>query len=603
MALLDGGARSDIPARKVGRSPSQIKRIASRQAAAASGPRDEFATALSDCLPLFWTAAAFAGGVNLLFLASPLFLLQLYNRVIPSGSIPTLVLLSGCLLIALVAMAVLDAVRTRVLVRAAARLERLISPRLFQAMVDRPIRTGAPGRNAEPLRDLDTFRAAMAGPAAQLLFDAPWSPLFLLILFLLHPLLGVIGLVGALGLLGLGLVNDALTREASTQAGEAGARSQAFADGLVRNADPIHAMGMAAGLEARWRIDRDALMVRQSAGSDRNADVTAIIRFCRLVLQSAILAVGAVLVIRGDMLPASIFASSLLLGRALSPLETAVIGWRHMAQAITAGRNVQAALTAAPPAAPSLRVAPMDAGVTLNHVSFTPPGAPRPALTDVSLTFDSGEIVGIVGASGAGKSTLARLIAVAALPTQGRVAIGCLPTDKWSSGDLAQTVGYLPQGIGLFLGTIRDNIARFRDCDDKSVLTAASRAGAHDMIMGLPDGYETRLGENGYGLSGGQRQRIALARALFGSPRLIVLDEPNAHLDAEGEAALNASLKALKASGCTVVLVAQRLSPLAQVDRVILLAGGRVVTDGPRDAVLSKLPTATVEHFAPRIRA
>jgi ATP-binding cassette, subfamily C, bacterial exporter for protease/lipase len=588
MALLDGGVRSDA---------SSLKLVS--QGGTAARPavsRDEFAQALSACLPLFWTAAAFGAAVNLLFLASPLFLLQLYNRVIPSGSLATLVLLSLFLLVALVAMAVLDAVRARVLVRAAARLDRLLSPRLFQAMIDRPLRMGQGVRTAEPLRDLDTFRGAMAGAAAQLFFDAPFAPLFLLVLFLLHPLLGAIGLVGALGLVGLGFVNDSLTRDATSQMKTQAARGYASADTLVRNAGPIHAMGMARALQACWRRDRDALMLEQGVAADRAADVAALIRFIRLGLQSALLAVGAVLVIRGDMLPASIFASSLLLGRIMAPLEQVVVGWRQMALALAAGRNVQQALNSAQPTAPALRVAPMDAGVSLNRVGFTPAGSPRPILDDVSLSIASGETVGIVGASGAGKSTLARLIAVAALPTRGRVSIGCVPTDKWSSRDLARSVGYLPQSISLFPGTIRENIARFSDCDDKSVLTAASRAGAHGMIMSLPGGYETRLGEAGVTLSGGQLQRIGLARALFGSPRLVVLDEPDTHLDAEGEGALRAALEGLKASGCTVVLVAQRLAPLALVDRMVLLKNGRLQMDGSRAAVLAKLPTATVEH-------
>jgi len=563
-----------------------------------AAPRDEFANALRECLPLFWTAVLFAGGVNVLFLASPIYLLQIYNRVVPSGSVPTLIALSVAALIAFITMVILDAVRARVLIRAAARLDRLLSERLFNAVVELGRRTGPSVKNAQPLRDLDTFRQAMAGPAAHLFFDAPWSPLFLIVLYLLHPILGVIGTVGALILLALAWLNDAFTREDASQSGEAAQRSYAFAESVVRYADPVQAMGMTEALNRRWRVDRDDMIVKQSGGSDRAADFSAVIRFARLVLQSAVIGVGALLVIRGAMLPASIFAASLLLGRALSPLEQAVIGWRQMASAITAGRNVQKALSSAPPRdEPPTRVPIEDSSVSIENVGFLPRGARAPALRGVSLRIASGEAVGVVGASGAGKSCLARIIVGASLPSQGRVTVGGLPTTQWLPESLARHVGYLPQNVGLFPGTIRQNIARFRDVADHSVLEAARRANVHDMILDLPEGYDTRIGEGGSGLSGGQRQRVALARALFGRPRLLVLDEPNAHLDGAGEEALAEALRTLKASGTTVVIVAHRLNPLAEVDRVLMLKNGQLELDGPREEVIEQVPVTTVEQF------
>ena len=563
-----------------------------------SAPKDEFANALSACLPLFWTAVAFGGGVNLLFLASPLFMLQIYNRVIPSGSMTTLIGLAFALLVALITMAFLDAIRGRVLIRAAARLDRLLSPRVFQAMTDLSLRTGANARNAQSLRDLDTFRSAMAGPAAQLFFDVPWSPLFILALFLLHPLLGAIGLVGALLLLGLAFLNDAVTRDDAAAASQAAGRSYAFADSIVRFSDPVHAMGMNRALQERWRVDRDNMMLKQSVGSDRGADMSAFIRFSRLALLSSVLGVGAWLVVQGQMLPASIFASSLLLGRALSPLEQAVVGWRQMAIALNAGQNVQRVLNAAPPQPDRLRVPPKAGGVVLERVVFQPLGATKPALVGIDLTIEAGETVGVVGASGAGKSCLARLMVAASLPSKGKTAIAGINSNKWTADALARHVGFLPQNVGLFPGTIRDNISRFTDVDDSAVIEAAKRARVHDLIMDLPDGYETRIGDGGAGLSGGQRQRIALARALFGSPRLLVLDEPNAHLDAEGEEALSESLKALKQGGSTIVIVAHRLNPLAQVDRVLFLKDGQLELDGPRKVVIDQVPTEVVERFA-----
>ncbi|CAN5242093.1 type I secretion system permease/ATPase [soil metagenome] len=561
-------------------------------------PKDEFARALSACLPLFWTAVAFGGGVNLLFLASPLFMLQIYNRVIPSGSVTTLVGLGFALVIALMTMACLDAVRSRILVRAAARLDRLLSPRVFAAMADLSVRTGANMRNAHSLRDLDTFRAAMAGPAAQLFFDLPWSPLFIVMLFLLHPLLGVVGLGGALLLLALAILNDALTREDAVSGNRAAGRSYAFADSIARFSDPVHAMGMSDALQARWRLDRDDMLLKNSVGADRSADMSALIRFSRLLLQGTILAVGAWLVIEGRMLPGSIFASSLLLGRALFPLEQAVVGWRQMSGALDAGRNVQRVLNAAPTRPERLRVLPGPSGAVLEGVVFIPLGARRPSLNGINLTIGAGEVIGVVGASGAGKSSLARLLVAAALPTQGRVTLAGIPSNQWTADALARYIGYLPQTIGLFPGTIRDNICRFAHAGDQAVIQAATRARVHDMIMDLPEGYETQIGEGGAGLSGGQRQRIGLARALFGSPRFLVLDEPNAHLDADGEEALSNSLKALKQGGSTIVIVAHRLNPLAQVDRLLFLKDGRLEMDGPRQTIMGQVPTEVVKHFA-----
>lgn len=561
-------------------------------------PKEEFAQAISACLPLFWTAVAFGGGVNLLFLASPLFMLQIYNRVIPSGSVTTLVGLGFALVIALITMACLDAVRSRILVRAAARLDRLLSPRVFAAMTDLCVRTGANIRNAHPLRDLDTFRAAMAGPAAQLFFDLPWSPLFIAMLFLLHPLLGVVGLGGALLLLALAVLNDALTREDATNGNKAAGRSYAFADSIARFSDPVHAMGMGDALHARWRIDRDDMLLKASVGADRSADMSALIRFSRLLLQGTVLGLSAWLVIEGRILPGSIFASSLLLGRALFPLEQAVVGWRQMSGALTAGRNVQRVLNAVPLRPERLRVLPGPSGAVLDGVVFIPLGARRPSLNEINLSIGAGEVIGVVGASGAGKSSLARLLVAAALPTQGKVTLAGIPSNQWPADGLARHIGYLPQTVGLFPGTIRDNICRFAPAGDQAVIQAAMRARVHDMIMDLPEGYETQIGEGAAGLSGGQRQRIGLARALFGSPRFLVLDEPNAHLDADGEEALSDSLKALKEGGSTIVIVAHRLNPLAQVDRLLFLKNGRLEMDGPRQTIMGQVPTEVVKHFA-----
>lgn len=560
--------------------------------------RDEFAAALRNVKGLLWTAAAFSGGVNLLFLASPIYLLQIYHRVIPAGSMATLAGLSVALLLALATMAVLDAARARLLVRAAARIDRLLSGRVFQAIIDLSARNGAPGRNAQALRDLDQFRSALAGQGAQFFFDVPWMPLFLLILFLIHPLLGGVGLVAAASLLALAFFNDRSTRESARTAQEAATRSYRFTDSIARYADPVHAMGMDRTLADRWRADRNAMMVAQGVGSDRSADFTSAIRFLRLFMQAGMLAAGAWLAVQNLILPAAIFAANMMLGRALAPLEVAVGGWRQIRQAIAAGRRVQKILIEAP--AHQDRVALPADGIDLSieGVSFVPPGAKRPALRDIDLEVAAGEAIGIVGPSGAGKSCLARMIVAARLPTQGNVRIGGLESRHWSREMLAHNIGYLPQNVGLFPGTLRDNISRFSECLDKDVVEAAQRANVHDMILDLPDAYETRVDEGGAGLSGGQRQRIGLARAMFGSPRLLVLDEPNAHLDADGEEALARALKQLKAEGSTIILIAHRLNPVAHVDRVVVLNKGSLQLDGPRARIFRKVKTDLIESIA-----
>ena len=561
-------------------------------------PRDEFAAALRETKGLLWTAPIFSGAVNLLFLASPIYLIQIYNRVIPSGSMATLAGLSFALLLALVTMAILDAARARILVRAAARIDRLLSDRVFHAIIDMAPRSSANERNAQALRDLDQFRSALAGHAAQFFFDMPWMPIFIAALFIIHPLLGTTALVGALGLLGLAFLNDRSTRAGSKVPHDAGQRSYQFTDSIARHADPIHAMAMDNALARRWQVDRDTMMERQAVAADRNADFASAIRFLRLVMQGAMLGLGAWLVVHGQIHAAAIFAANMMLGRALAPLEVAVGGWRQIAQALSAGRRVQNMLIAAP--ARRKRTEPnfADASISVSGAGFQPVGAKRPALADIHLEVKSGSAIAIVGPSGAGKSCLARLIVGARMPTEGAVAIGGLQTRHWSREMLGRQIGYLPQNVGLFPGTLRDNIARFSECPDDMVFDAAKRADVHKMILELPDGYDTRVDDGGSGLSGGQRQRIGLARALFGKPRLIVLDEPNAHLDADGEEALANALRTLKAEGSTIVLIAHRLNPVAYVDRVVVLDKGRIKLDGARPAVFRKVRTHIMESIA-----
>ena len=559
---------------------------------------DEFASALRQCKRLIWTAAIFSGGVNLLFLASPIYLTEVYNRVIPSGSVGTLVSLSVGLVLAMVTMAIFDTVRARILIRAAARLDRILAHRAFSAIIELAPRNPA-GRNAQMLRDLDQFRQVLAGAGAQFFFDVPWSPLFLIVLFLIQPLLGLVALGGAVALLILAVINNRRTRDSAEVAAAAANRSYRFTDAVARYAGAVRAMGMEDALAVHWHVDRDTMMRRQAEGSDRSAGASAVFKAVRLILQSAMIGVGALLVVDGKMNAASIFAANVLLGRALAPLELAVTGWRAITQAVQAGRRVQRQLLQAPRRPAKIKLPNEDVAIRVEDVSYTPPGAKRPALNKVSLSIAAGEAVGIVGPSGAGKSCLARLLTTVTSPSAGLVTIGGVEGKHWTAESLHRFVGYLPQTVGLFPGTIRENIARFTKASDGAVIEAARRANVHDMILELPDGYETRVDEGGSNLSGGQRQRIGLARAMFGSPRLLVLDEPNAHLDADGEQALAQALATLKAEGSTIVLIAHRLNPIAHVDRVVVLSRGELQLDGPRARVFRKVRTELVRSIAP----
>jgi ATP-binding cassette, subfamily C, bacterial exporter for protease/lipase len=559
---------------------------------------DEFASALRQCKRLIWTAAAFSGGVNLLFLASPIYLTEVYNRVIPSGSLGTLASLSVGLVLALGTMAIFDTVRARILIRAAARLDRILAHRVFHAIIEAAPRNGAISRNAQMLRDLDQFRQVLAGAGAQFFFDVPWSPLFIIVLFLISPVLGVVALIGAAVLLALAIYNNRSTREASDVATAAANRSYRFTDAVARYAGPVRAMGMEDALAVHWHIDRDTMMRRQAEGSDKTAANSSAFKFVRLLMQSAMIGVGALLVIDGKMTPAAIFAANVLLGRALAPLELAVTGWRAIMQAVQAGRRVQKQLLLAPPRPPKVKLPDTDVEIRIEKASFTPPGGKKPALSDISLEIAAGEAVGIVGPSGAGKSCLARLLVAVTSPSEGMVTIGGIEGRHWTPENLHRFVGYLPQTVGLFPGTVRENIARFTKAADEEVVKAAQRAGVHEMILEFPDGYETQVDEGGSALSGGQRQRIGLARAMFGNPRLLVLDEPNAHLDADGEEALAHALATLKAEGCTIVLIAHRLNPIAHVDRVIVLSHGELQLDGPRARVFRKVRTELVRSIA-----
>lgn len=544
--------------------------------------------ALAACRTGFIAMFFFSMAINLLVLASPIYMMQLYDRVLSSRSMDTLLLLTVIVLFAFAVMAALEWVRGRLMVRVSSWLDRRLGGEVLTGSVVGALRRGNE-HSAQSLRDLATFRSFLTGPSLFPILDAPWAPIFLAVIFLLHPLLGVIATIGALSLFGLAVLNELATRQPLRQAGIAARLAQYQADASVRNADVIEAMGMMPHLVRRWR-KRNAEAERwQAVAGDRVALITATTKFVRIAVQSLMLGVGAYLVIDHEATGGVMIGGSIILGRALAPVEQMVGGWRSLVAARAAFQRVQAILAASPPRAMHTKL-PAPAGkLSLEGVVFTPPGAKEPVIKGVSCELEAGEALAVIGPSAAGKTTLVRLIVGNWVPQRGAVRLDGAELHTWDADALGPHIGYLPQDVELFAGTVRDNIARLGDGPDELVIEAAQRAQAHEMILELANGYDTEIGDGGAFLSGGQRQRIGLARALYGNPKLIVLDEPNASLDSTAENRLMQSLFQLKEQKTTIILITHRLSLVSVADKVLLMKGGQVEAFGARDEVMSKL--------------
>jgi PrtD family type I secretion system ABC transporter len=535
----------------------------------------------------FGAAAAFSLGINLLYLAGPLYMLQVYDRVVPSASETTLLMLTLALLMAYLTLAGLDVVRARVLTRVSLRLDRRLAPRIMTALIDRP--SGSGGARSQLLRDFDNFRQFVGGAGIHAIFDLPWAPIYIVVIFMLHWTLGAFALACSVVLVLITLANEWLTGSPLAEANTAAAHNYSFTEMSLRNVEAIRAMGMTAGLLRRWARDRDRGLERQIVASDRAAAVQGVTRFLRLSMQSAMLGLGAYLVIQRDMTGGAIFAASLLLGRVLHPIEQLVGAWRNLTSVREAVRRLDQLLAVDPGAAPTL-VLPRPAGwLTIEGLTFVAPGTTRPLLRGVSFELRPGEVLGMIGPSGAGKSTLARHLVGVLAPTVGTVRLDGAEVSRWARGTLGGHVGYLPQDVELFADTVAANISRFEPGDDEAVIRAARMAGVHELILRLPAGYDTEIGEGGTVLSGGYRQRLALARALYGEPSLIVLDEPSSSLDADGDAALETCIRELKQRGVTVVVVSHRPGAIASADKLLVIHDGAVAMFGAAADVMARL--------------
>ncbi|CAB1072383.1 hypothetical protein D1AOALGA4SA_1568 [Olavius algarvensis Delta 1 endosymbiont] len=533
--------------------------------------------------------------VNVLMLTVPLYMLQIYGRVLVSRSHETLIYLSIAAAGALVVMAALDFTRSRILVHMSAWLENRLGPEVLPPAISQQLQSQTYGVQA--LRDVSQVRQFVASPGIFSLFDSPWVPVYLFVIYLLHPVLFIIAVIGAVLLFSLAVANELATRRPLKAANEQNVRALRKTAAAARNAEVIEAMGMMPGITRRWLSDNQEALQQQMVASGRAGVILATSKLCRLILQVAMLGVGGYLVIRYELTPGGMIAGSIILSRALQPIEQAIGTWKSLLAARSAYTRLKTFMTQAQERPSDMALPAPQGHLNIEKVVFTPPGGQKPVLKGVSFALTAGEILAVVGPSAAGKSTLARLIVGAWRPSHGAVRLDGADVYAWERVDFGRHVDYLPQDVELFDGTIEDNIARLGEPDPAAVFEAAKQAGVHEMILHLADGYRTRIGEGGALLSGGQRQRIGLARAFYGRPRLIVLDEPNASLDNEGENDLLRAMATLKNDGATVVLIAHRPSMVSHVDKILFLRDGVVEMYGPRDEVLPQLtrPVSVVQ--------
>jgi ATP-binding cassette, subfamily C, type I secretion system permease/ATPase len=552
--------------------------------------RSELAAALHRCRGAFAGIAIMSGVLNVLGLTGSFFMLEVYDRVLPSRSVPTLI---GLMVIAAILYAchgLLDLIRGRILVRIGGAIDEALSGRVYDLVARLPLR----GRNAsnglQPIQDLDQVRSFLSGAGPAALFDLPWMPVYLAICFLFHFSLGIATTLASLILIAMTLATEILSRHPVRLAATLGLERNMLAEATRRNAEVLHAMGMAGRIGAVWGETNTKFMDANQRTADVGGGLASVSRALRLLVQSLVLAIGAYLVIEQKASAGIIIAASIISARALSPVEQAIGQWRAFVAARQSWRRLNDLLVALPPESLSMQLPAPASELLVENVSVVPPRGRNTVVQGISFRLQAGHGLGIIGPSGSGKSSLVRTLVGAWLPIRGTIRLDGAALEQWSSEKLGRHVGYLPQDVELFAGTVAQNISRFDpQSDPTAIIAAAKAAGVHELILRLRDGYETQIGEGGAALSAGQRQRIGLARALYGDPFLVVLDEPNSNLDMEGDEALGQAVLSVRNRGGILVIVAHRASALAAVDLVLVMSEGRAQALGPRDEIMSKL--------------
>ena len=549
--------------------------------------RPELQKARRKGLKLLGAVGLFSVFANLLMLTGPLFMLQVYDRVLASGSEETLVALFFLVGALYGLMGLLDYARGRVLARFGARFQTALDGRVFAAEMKRSIEPKFRAAPASGLRDLQIIQTTFTSPAMLALFDVPWTPLFIAAIFIFHPLLGWMAIAGGITLIIVTLLNNWLTRQKSKEAQLASQHAQAFADQARLATEIVQSQGMSGTIVSRWHLMRDRALDQTIKASDWTGLFAALTKTFRLFLQSAMLAVGAWLVLQGEMTAGAMIAGTILLGRALAPIEQSIGQWSLVQQALNGWKMLGDLLKSTPPDPDAMKLPKPAAYLSLNAVSVFLSDAKQPTLANITFELKPGQVIGIIGKSGSGKSTLAKTMLSLVKPKTGEIRLGGATLDQYDLDDLGSFIGYLPQQVTLFNGTVAENIARMSmQPDEAKIIEAAQKANAHEMILKLPDGYKTVVQGQDSQLSGGQRQRIALARAFYNDPVLLVLDEPNSALDADGSDALNRAVREFKSSERAVIIMTHRPMAIAECDRLIVIDNGRIRADGQRDVVM-----------------
>ena len=551
------------------------------------------AQALRRSSSTFMGVGVFSGFINVLALTGSFYMLQVYDRVLTSRSVPTLVGLTVLMAGLYIAYGLLDFFRVRVMSRVGLKIDQELSQKVFAVVRLLPLRARYGGDGMQPVRDLDQIRSYMSGLGPTAMFDLPWIPVYLAVVFLLHPILGLFATAGALILVCLTLWTEVASSAPLKSAAQSGSQRLALGEAARRNAEVIRAMGLGERIGRRWQEVSARHLADQVKASDAASGVGTITKILRLLLQSGILGLGAYLVLQGEVTAGTIIAGSITMSRALAPIETAITHWRSFVSARHSYRRLSELFTAFADEDSEVMDLPKPRQtLTVQNLVVAPPGQSKPTVLNISFQLNAGEGLGIIGPSASGKSTLARALVGVWHPSHeaSAVRLDGAALDQWAPDTLGRYIGYLPQDIELFDGTVAENISRFdENASAEAVVAAARDAGCHEMIVHLPEGYQTRIGEGGQSLSAGQRQRLALARALYGEPFLVVLDEPNSNLDAVGDSAVTDAIRSVRRRGGIAVVIAHRPSALAGVDTVLAMANGQAQALGPRDEVLRKI--------------
>ncbi|MBD2798275.1 type I secretion system permease/ATPase [Xenorhabdus sp. 18] len=562
-------------------------------------PKDEITDVIRARSKVFWTIGLFTAFINLLMLVPTIYMLQVYDRVLPSNNEMTLLMLTLITLGMFAIMGGLEYIRSMVVIRIGSQFDMCLNQRVYTASYESNLKNGSTDAG-QMLNDLASIRQFLTGNALFAFFDAPWFPVYLCVIFLFNSYLGLLALVGAIILISLAVLNQWLSQSPLAEASQLSLRSANLASTNLRNAEVIEALGMLPALRHRWFGLHERFLNFQRIASERAASITALTKTVRMALQSLILGLGGWLAIKGDITPGMMIAGSILMGRALSPIEQLIQAWKSWSAARLSWQRLDTLLQAQPERKSGISLPSPNGSLLLENVSAMPPGIMHLAqnqeskntpyvLQDLNFALNSGEVLGIIGPSASGKSTLARLL-VGIWPTQeGVVRLDGADIYQWNKDELGASIGYLPQDIELFAGTIAENIARFQNVDSEKIIEAAKKAGVHELVLNLEQGYNTVIGASGIGLSGGQKQRIGLARALYGNPSLVVLDEPNSNLDDLGEKALNRAITQLRDQGKTVVVITHRPSLLSQTSKILLLVQGKMKMFGASQQVMAAL--------------